>query len=45
MFHSKIIADPGVCLRDGPVALAMIEGALIGAVWNYAASSFVTWRK
>jgi dolichol-phosphate mannosyltransferase len=25
--------------------VAGIAGALVGAVWNYAASSFVTWRK
>ena len=25
--------------------LAGVAGALMGAVWNYAASSFVTWRK
>jgi dolichol-phosphate mannosyltransferase len=25
--------------------VAGVAGALVGAVWNYAASSFVTWRK
>ena len=25
--------------------LAGIAGALIGAVWNFAASSFLTWRQ
>jgi dolichol-phosphate mannosyltransferase len=31
--------------NDGRWFLAGMAGVLIGAVWNFAASSFVTWKK